>query len=54
MGLEQERTRGGEEASVTREKTRSFGSECVSERGDYVFDRAMKNPTARNQIKKVD
>ena len=36
---------GGEEASATREKTRSVGSECVSERGDYVFDRAMKNPT---------
>ena len=36
---------GGEEASATREKTRSVGSELASERGDYVFDRAMKNPT---------
>ena len=38
---------GGEEASATREKTRSVGSEHASERGDYVFDRAMKNPTRR-------
>ena len=41
---------GGEEASATREKTRSVGSECVSERGDYVFDRAMKNPTPATNL----
>ena len=41
---------GGEEASATREKTRSVGSEHASVRGDYVFDRAMKNPTPATKV----
>ena len=44
---------GGEEASATREKTRSVGSEHASARGDYVFDRAMKNPTPATKSPRI-